>query len=227
MRDDRAVLACEEVESGLWQLTGKRHGRPSTKTGYVLRDGEDTIFIDPLLPRDPEPVFAALDEIVRGRVRVLITTPFHVRSSELVWRHWCGRTEVTLYGNRRCAARLGDCSAFRPLQGDEELDGGVIVHPVRRPRRLEMFFELPSHRALAVSDRMLEVDGQLRVWPPRHSDEGQGRIWYEQEFLPSLQALTRRPIERVLVTHGQPVLRDGARALAASLTLPPWSRSAD
>jgi dihydrolipoamide dehydrogenase len=32
-------------------------------------------------------------------------------------------------------------------------------------------------------------------------------------------------VERVLVTHGDPVLRDGAAALAAALDRPPWSRS--
>jgi molybdenum cofactor biosynthesis enzyme MoaA len=37
--------------------------------------------------------------------------------------------------------------------------------------------------------------------------------------------LTELDVERVLVTHGEPVLRDGARALAASLARPPWSRS--
>jgi hypothetical protein len=30
----------------------------------------------------------------------------------------------------------------------------------------------------------------------------------------------------VAVTHGEPVLREGARALAACLARPPWSRSA-
>ncbi len=47
----------------------------------------------------------------------------------------------------------------------------------------------------------------------------------EQRFLPTLDALTRLDVERVLVTHGEPVLRDGARELAASLTRPPWRRS--
>jgi molybdenum cofactor biosynthesis enzyme MoaA len=51
------------------------------------------------------------------------------------------------------------------------------------------------------------------------------RTWYEQRFLPTLDALTGLDVERVLVTHGEPVLRDGAQALAASLARPPWSRS--
>ena len=69
---------------------------------------------------------------------------------------------------------------------------------------------------------MLEVDGELRVWESLDSERR--RSWYEQRFLPTLEALTRLDVERVLVTHGDPVLRDGARELASSLTRPPWSR---
>jgi hypothetical protein len=43
-------------------------------TGYVLRDGEDTILVDPLVAGETEPLLAALDDIVRGRVRILVTT---------------------------------------------------------------------------------------------------------------------------------------------------------
>ena len=72
---------------------------------------------------------------------------------------------------------------------------------------------------------VLEIDGEeLRVWP-RHRDLERRRAWYEERFLPTLDPLTRLDVERVLVTHGEPVLRDGARALAASLARPPWSRS--
>ena len=45
-------------------------------------------------------------------------------------------------------------------------------------------------------------------------------------FLPTLDAMTGLDVERVLVTHGEPVLRDGARELAASLARAPWRRSA-
>jgi hypothetical protein len=69
---------------------------------------------------------------------------------------------------------------------------------------------------------LLEVDGELRVWP-RHREID--RTWYEQRLLPTLEALTELDVERVLVTHGGPVLRDGARQLAAALSRPPWRRS--
>jgi hypothetical protein len=213
-----------EVATGLWRFTVTRNGLPPTMTAYVLRDGGDTILVDPLVAGETEPLLAALEEIVHGRVRILVTTPFHVRGSELLWRRWRERHEVTIFGHEHCATRLDDRSAFRPLRGGETLEGGGRAHAIGRPRRAEIPFELPSHRALAFGDTVLEVDGELRVWP-RHRDGAPRRAWYEQRFLPTLDTLTRLDVERVLVTHGEPVLRDGARELAASLARPPWRRS--
>ena len=213
----------DEIAPGLWRFTATRNGVPPTMTGYVLHDGENTILVDPLVAGETEPLLAALDELVRGRVRILVTTPFHVRGSALLWLRWRGRHEVTIYGHEHCATRLDDRSAFRPLRGGETLDGGVRAHSIGRPRRAEIPFELPSHRALAFGDTVLEVDGELRVWP-RNRDIDQRRAWYEQRLLPTLEPLTRLDVERVLVTHGQPVVQNGARELAASLARPPWRR---
>ena len=96
------------------------------------------------------------------------------------------------------------------------------AHSFGRPRRAEIPFELPSHRALAFGDTVLEIDGKLHVWP-RHRDLD--RSWYEERFLPTLEPLTRLDVDRVLVTHGQPVRQNGGRELAASLTRPPWRRA--
>ena len=212
----------DELDRGLWRFSAPRNGVPPTLTSYVLHEGEDTILVDPLVAGESEALLTALDEVVRGRVRILVTTPFHVRGSQLLWRRWRERHEVTIFGHEHCATRLDDRSAFRPLRGGETLEGGVRAHSVGRPRRAEIPFELPSHRALAFGDTVLEIDGALRVWP-RHRELR--RTWYEERFLPTLEPLTQLDVEHVLVTHGSPILRNGARELAASLARPPWHRS--
>jgi glyoxylase-like metal-dependent hydrolase (beta-lactamase superfamily II) len=212
----------EELAPGLWRFMVPRNGIPPTATAYVLRDGDDTMVVDPLVRVESDRLLLALDNIVHGRVLILVTIPFHVRGSELLWRRWRDRHEVTIYGHEQCASRLDDRSAFRPLRGGETLEGGVRAHAIGSPRRSEIPFELPSHRALAFGDTVLEIDGELRVWAELGGERR--RAWYEQRFLPTLDALTRLDIERVLVTHGKPVLRDGASALAATLARPPWRR---
>src|SRR5207253_10484173 len=96
----------DELAPGPWRFTVTRNGMPPTMTAYALRDGEDTILVDPLVAGETEPFLAALDEIVRGRVRILVTTPFHVRGSELLSRRWRDRHEVTIFGHEHCATRL-------------------------------------------------------------------------------------------------------------------------
>lgn len=229
MRDERDqfvthhTLPFDELAPGLWKFTVARNGIPPTMTAYALRDAEDSILVDPLVDGENGALTAALDEIVRGRVRILVTTPFHVRGSEFLWKRWRDRYEVAILGHEYCATRLDDRSAFRPLRGGETLDGGVRAHSIGRPRRAEIPFELPSHRALAFGDTVLEIDGELRVWP-RHRDIDQRRAWYEERFRPTLEPLARLDVERVLVTHGEPVLHDGARVLGEALTRPPWRR---
>jgi hypothetical protein len=70
----------------------------------------------------------------------------------------------------------------------------------------------------------IEVDGELRVWPRQRESKCRG-AWYEQRFLPTLEALRRLDVERMLVAHGKPVVQNGAGELAASLKRAPWRRS--
>ncbi|HEU0195018.1 MAG TPA: MBL fold metallo-hydrolase [Gaiellales bacterium] len=212
-----------QLAPGLWQFSRPRQGIPPTATAYALHDDRGTILVDPLADaRDPE-LLQALDELARGNVRILVTIPFHVRGSELLWRRWRDRHEVTIFGHAQCLSRLDDDSGFRPLKGGELLDGDIRVHTFGHPQRSEMPFELPSHRALAVGDTLLEIDGKLRVWA--EVDSERRRAWYEQRFLPTLRPLSELDLERVLVTHGEPVLRDGARVLAECLAGTPWRRT--
>ena len=221
------MCAIDELAPGLWSYSEPRQGIPTTATSYVLRDGEDTILIDPLPHAGREgrweAELAALDELTRGRVRILVTIPFHVRGSEVLWRRWQGQHEVTIYGHEHCATRLDDRSAFRPLKGGETLAGGVRAHAIGKPTRAEFPYELPSHNAVAFGDTVLEIDGELRVWA--ELDNERREAWYRERFLPTLAPLVDFAPEHVLVTHGRPVVHDGARELRAALERPPWRRT--
>jgi glyoxylase-like metal-dependent hydrolase (beta-lactamase superfamily II) len=218
----------KEIAPGLWRWTGRHPEWHPGEFGaevasYALRDGEGTILIDPLVAGDEERALRELDAVVGGRLRILITIPYHVRSAELCWRRYRNRHEATIHGHPLAARRLGDASGFQPLQAGQTLAGGVRTHALGRPRRAEMPLELPSHRALAFGDSVVEAGGELRVWDSPLTTERR-RTWYEQRLLPTLRALAELDVDRILVTHGAPVLRGGREALAAALRKPPWDR---
>ncbi|HZO63195.1 MAG TPA: hypothetical protein VFB35_09485 [Gaiellaceae bacterium] len=216
------MSALAEIAPRLWSWSARRNGLPPTMTSYVLQDEAGTTLIDPAV-RGGEQLLTALDRVVQGRVRILVTTPFHVRGSETLWRRWRDRHEVAIYGHEYCASRLSDRSAFRALAGGETLEGGVRAHGIGRPRRAEIPFELESHRALAFGDSVIRVDGRLRGWP-RVRDDEHLRAAYEERLLPTLEPLAQFGVERILVTHGEPVLREGAASLRAALADEPWRR---
>jgi hypothetical protein len=61
------------------------------------------------------------------------------------------------------------------------------------------------------------------MWADKRVDE-KVRRFYAERFAPTLEPLLELDVERVLVTHGEPVLEAGGEALAAALRRPPWYR---
>jgi hypothetical protein len=218
----------DELAPGLWRWT-RRHpgwhpgGFGDEVASFALRDDAGLVIVDPLLDGAADPELATLEAQASGSVRILITIPYHVRSAELVWQRLRSQHDVAIHGHARCASRLEDTSAFRAVSGGETLAGGIRAYAIGKPRRMEVPFELPSHRALAFGDAIVETGrGSLRVWKQW---EHVAADWYERRFLPTLRPLTELDVDRVLVTHGEPVLQGGARALAQALSAPPWSRA--
>lgn len=221
----------EQLAKGLWRWT-ERH--PEWHPGefgrevacFAVQAGEDTLLIDPLLPEDDSAVFALVDEILTDRLTVLVTIPYHVRSAEAIWRRYRKQAETTIRGHAGAAKRLDDRSGFREIDPAAELPGGVTAHRIGKPRRQETPLHLPSHGALVFGDAVAEVDGRLRVWSDRKVDDKVDRF-YRERFNPTLEPLLDLDFERVLVTHGQPVMKDGPRALRSALGSKPWYRSGD
>jgi hypothetical protein len=226
---DRGQLAGSEVReiaAGIWcwqrRPRGLRPGEFGARTSYAVAAGGETLLVDPLVAGEDDPALGVLDGLARGRVRILISKPYHTRSAEPLWRRYRG-AGAQIYGHPEVATRLGDVSGFQAVTGGGV--GGVArFHPLGRPPRSEQPIEIPAHRALVFGDAVVETGGgELRVWE-HPLDSERRRRWWRERYLPTLERLAALEAGHVLVTHGQPVLGGGAAALRRALGRGPWQR---
>jgi len=197
----------QKLRPGLWRWTGEHPEWDHAETwgpevGSVYAELEDTVVVvDPLVPADEEEQFwEALDrDVERGGGR-----PLHV----LLTVHWHERSVAAVLD--RYHATL-----WRPEEKGE-LPKGVHAEVVKGSDWMEALFFLEPHRALVAGDLLIGRDGGVEMpipWFPQ--DE---REWAETELKPDLRRrLAALPVELVLVSHGEPVLADGAGALDRAL----------
>jgi glyoxylase-like metal-dependent hydrolase (beta-lactamase superfamily II) len=213
-----------EVAPGLWCWYARHPewhpaGFGDLVTSYAIKDETGLLLVDPLVG---DATLPGLDAIAGGRVRIAVTIPYHVRSAEQL----AERFDANIYGHAACAGRLASSARLVPVTAGSREPGGAEFHGIGRPRRQELPLRVPSAGAIAFGDSVAAVRGQLRIWeaPP---DTDRRRAWYEQRYLPTLAALADTEPERVLVTHGPPVLADGAAELRRALSRPPWTRQGE
>ncbi len=103
------------------------------------------------------------------------------------------------------------------FRAGDDLPGGTKAF--QTPRVSEVVYWFPGHRSVAVGDVLLGVGAKpratadpLRLCPERWLGKGT-----HAELRESLRPLLALPVERVLASHGEPVLADGKRALEALL----------
>jgi hypothetical protein len=151
------------------------------------------VLIDPLdPPRD-----------VQRAGHVLITVYWHGRSTKDVEAEhvWASTRSAQPLRNRG----IDVSDVFR---GGAELPGGI--HAFQTARAAEVVYWLPEQRAVVVGDVLL--GSPLRLCPERWLGKQT-----HADLRSALQPLLELPVERVLVSHGEPVLSGGAQALAAVL----------
>ena len=210
----------QELADGLWRWTA-RHGEwhpgewGAQVASFALEAGDVTLLVDPLLPDDDAAVLERLDALAHGPVAILITVPYHTRSAEPLSERYGAK----IHGHPAVAKRLRSTRRFDP---NAELPGGARAFPIGKPRRHETPIHLPSHRALAFGDAFVTTPaGELRFWGEEPVTDDRAR-WYRERFAPTLQPLLDLELDRILVTHGEPVLRDGGAALESALRARPW-----
>jgi glyoxylase-like metal-dependent hydrolase (beta-lactamase superfamily II) len=199
-----------EVAPGLWRWTAW-HEEWKQDVGCVYAEpGDGVVLIDPLVPaNDAERFWRALDRDVKragGDVHVLITIFWHVRSAAEILERYGGR----LWAPSRARAAIerrahGVTDVFRP--GDP-LPGEVEAFATARST--EVVYWLPAYEAVVPGDVILGAEGGgIRMCPESWLPDSVGHGALRE----SLRPLADLPVERVLVSHGEPVLEHGRRAL--------------
>jgi glyoxylase-like metal-dependent hydrolase (beta-lactamase superfamily II) len=199
------------IASGLWRWTGF-HSEWKEDVGCIYyASPEAVILIDPLIPPEAEERFwAALDRDVERAghdVHVLVSVYWHTRSTREIAKRYRARVWAPSRARAAVARRAGKVTdPFRP--GDE-LPGGVDARPTARSS--EVVYWLPEHAALVPGDVLLgDGAGGIHLCPASWLPQGVGQAKLRQ----SLRPLLELPVERVLLSHGTPVLA-GARATLA------------
>jgi hypothetical protein len=185
--------------------------------------------VDPLLPPagsdERERVEDDLDALVeRARqVEILITIPYHARSSVDILERYGNRLAFGLWGHPGVERRLRKSVPLNAIEPGGQAGAVAQAQRIGSPVRQETPLFFPEHRALAFGDAVIGIEGKLRVWQSVNPDQ---EHWYRERFIPSLQPLLDLDAERVLATHGPPVLEGGRRELAEALKAGPWTMTA-
>ncbi len=217
----------KEVAGGIHRWTtrhpewhpGDGDGFGARVGSYAVLAGDELLLIDPLLAAEDVAAAERLDALAGGarRTSILVTIGYHVRSAETL----AARYGATVHGPPQVARRL-DRAPFARLEPGTPGPAGVLAHAIGRPRRGETPLWLPSHRALAFGDALVATPaGELRMWCQDRDEPGR-RAFYRERFAPTLQPLADLEPDHVLVTHGEPVIGDGARALRGAIAAGAW-----
>jgi len=197
----------QELRPGLWRWTAAHpewehaeHWGP--EVGSVYAELPDAlVMVDPLVPQDEEDRFwEALDRDVER-----VGKPVHV----LLTVHWHERSVATVLDRYKA-------TLWRPEEKGQ-LPAGVHAEVVKGSDWVEALFFLEPHRALIAGDLLIGKNGGGIELPVRWFPKGE-QDWAEQELKPELRKrLAGLPVELVVVSHGEPVLEDGAAALERAL----------
>jgi hypothetical protein len=162
--------------------------------GSVLYEQPDVVtLIDPLLPSQGRDGFLRwLDGRVAGRAVSILTT--------IRW-------------HRRDREELAERYSPNTTRAWNAVPEGVTPRPLRGAG--ETMYWLPAVATLVAGDRLIVTeDGVLRLCPQSWLED----VHVNRPGLAQLLApLLELPIERVLVSHGEPVLHDGRAALARAI----------
>ena len=188
----------QQLADGLWRWTAPHPsasdwpdwGPPvPPEVGCVYYEAPDAVvLIDPLLPAAEEAQFLAhLDRDVERR---------GLPVSILLTAAWHERSASILRERYQATERVPDSVERHPVEGAPEEQLAYFIRP---------------HRALVVAEIFVgDGHGGLALSPSPALED-------RDALDRSLRAIAALPVELVLVSHGDPVLEDGRRAIESAL----------
>ncbi len=195
-------METQQIAPGLWRWTAPHPNWRNwpdwpdvpEEVGCVYYEAPDTVvLIDALIPAGEEEEFLAhLDRDVERLglpVAILLTAEWHRRSTG------------------ELAERYGAEINPSPLpQGIEEI-------AIRGAPERQVAYFIRPHGALVVAEIFAgDGKGGLKLCPSP-------ALTSREELDASLAAIMKLPVERLLVSHGEPVLSDGRRRMEEALAL--------
>ena len=198
------------IAPGLWRWTAY-HEEWRKDVGCVYLEADDaTVLFDPLVPpKDAERFLEYLDADVKraaSPVHIVLTVYWHARSTTELAKRYRAGVWAPARSAKPVERRTG--SAPKSVQPGDQLPGNVEARASGRAS--ELVYLLPLHRALVAGDVLL--GDPLRICPPGWVGKGG-----QPAVRKALRPLLDESLDRVLVSHGDPVLRAGHNALAAAL----------
>ena len=187
-------MTVTEVAPGLWRWTAPhpdwREGDDwEQEVGCVYFEAPAaTVLIDPLVPPERERFFEALDRDVERRGLPLVIL-------------------LTCPWHERSAAEVTE------RYGADDTPPAGVEPVLALPEIEETLWWLPAESTLVAGDVLIGAPDGVGICPDS---------WLEDEASPAairaaLQPVLELPVERVLVSHGEPVLEHGHAALERAL----------
>jgi len=187
------------VAEGLWRWTAvhprwaqwPNHEREAPEVGCVYFEAEDaTVLVDPLVPAGEEDdFFRHLDADVERRALPVVI---------LLTAEWHRRSADELAV--RYDARIGGAPP-----------AGVEAIPIEGADERQVAYFIRPHATLVVCEIfVVDISGALRVAKSPALER-------PDELAATLDRIMELPIERLLVSHGEPVLEDAKARMAEAL----------
>ena len=198
-----------ELAPGLWRWTAL-HPEWEQEVGCLaLATGDDLVLVDPLIPEDDEAAWEDLGRAIDGAslTDIVLTVFYHDRSAGAIRARW---PDVRIHAEAGGVVHIEGVPTHLYRAGDP-LPGGLVAHST--PRDGEAVLWEAASSSLIVGDVLLGKNGGLEICPVGWLPEGVGR----QDMATALTPMLDLPLQRVVVSHGEPVLAKGRTALQRAI----------